>query len=68
MWVLKMKKKRFYLMGKRKEYKINLTTAPPKNQTHTKEEVEEIRDKAISLVVDELILNGKLDISKCIRY
>lgn len=49
-------------MGKSKfPYNITLTTEPPK-RTYTKEEIQEVIDKSISLVLDDLILNGHLKI------
>lgn len=48
-------------MGKRKEIKINFKTEPPKNGI-TYEQFDNLLNKSISLIVDELILNGKLKI------
>jgi phenylalanyl-tRNA synthetase beta subunit len=43
----------------KKKYKISLTTAPPKQQ-YTDEEVKKIVNKALSLIINELLVNGHI--------
>ncbi|MFE4038249.1 MULTISPECIES: hypothetical protein [Priestia] len=56
-------------MKKKKEYKITMEVVPSKRK-RTLEEQEEIRKKCVSLyvdaIIDKLILEGKIDLSKFI--
>ncbi|MFS0776101.1 hypothetical protein ABC255_08855 [Neobacillus sp. 3P2-tot-E-2] len=42
-------------MNKRKKYKISLSTEPPKQQ-YSEEEVKKLINKAVNLIIDELML------------
>lgn len=44
-----------------KKIKINFSTAPPKRNV-TKEELDNLIDKSINLILDDLILNGHLKV------
>jgi hypothetical protein len=50
--------------SQRKKYNISYSTLPPK-QNYTDEEVKNILHKAINLIVDELIINEQIEVSKC---
>ncbi|MDD1513817.1 hypothetical protein [Priestia megaterium] len=56
-------------MKKKKDYKITMEVVPSKRKL-TLEEQEEIRKKCVSLyidaIIDKLILEGKIDLSKFI--
>lgn len=51
-------------MGKKRKYNIVYSTAPSKKQ-YTDEEVNLVINKAINLIIDELIVNGHIKVGNC---